>query len=148
MFSKLKLNASVNRLLEERLFALVAQEMSENNIREGLWAKAFSQSDGDENKAKSKYIGLRVEALKDEKTVIDALLKELKDSEVEKNKPVEIDTNSPIYTQPQKPQKPQKPIVTMSNERNKLDLKGRPVKSSKLRNLVFFTVLIIIIAMW
>lgn len=51
---------------EERLYEQVYEEVSNNQIRTGLWAKALSESYGDEYAAKSIYIKLRVESIKDE----------------------------------------------------------------------------------
>lgn len=48
---------------EEALYAQAAVEVAEGSIRAGLWAKALSAADGDERKAKARYIGLRVEQL-------------------------------------------------------------------------------------
>ena len=55
-----------NRLYEEKLYAKVAKEMASGYIRNGLWAKAFSQSKGSEDVARSIYIKLRVQSLEDE----------------------------------------------------------------------------------
>lgn len=51
---------------EERLYEQVYEELSDNQIRIGLWTKALSESYGDEAAAKSIYIKLRVESIKEE----------------------------------------------------------------------------------
>ncbi|MCG7641925.1 hypothetical protein MHM99_10390 [Alteromonas sp. MmMcT2-2] len=76
MFQKFRIKAAINRLIEERLYGIVAGEIAKGDIRQGLWAKAFSQSSGDEQAAKSKYIELRVDSLRDESTLIHALIEE------------------------------------------------------------------------
>ena len=76
MFRKFRRKAAINRLIEERLYEIVADEMEKGDIRQGLWAKAFSLSSGDEQAAKSKYIELRVDSLGDESTLIHALIEE------------------------------------------------------------------------
>ena len=45
---------------EESLYAQAAAELESDNRDEGLWAKCFAESDGDENKAKAQYLKIRV----------------------------------------------------------------------------------------
>ena len=45
---------------------MAVEEIQANNIRQGLWAKALIQSNGNETAAKANYIKLRVESLKAE----------------------------------------------------------------------------------
>ena len=70
MFEKLKAKLARSRLLEEQLYQEVVQELNENKRRDGLWAKALADSNGSEEIAKSKYIKLRVQSMKDEAEVI------------------------------------------------------------------------------
>jgi len=51
---------------EEFLWALAMKEVEGPNRRTGLWAKVFSQSGGDENKAKAAYLAQRVAELQAE----------------------------------------------------------------------------------
>ena len=51
---------------EEALYEIVAAEMAVRKIKNGLWAKAYAQCEGDTNRTKALYIKLRVQALKDE----------------------------------------------------------------------------------
>jgi len=53
---------------EERLYEIVHQEISNNDIRPGLWTKAYSEAYGDINVANSIYIKFRIETLKKEIT--------------------------------------------------------------------------------
>lgn len=59
-------NKLFNRNDDVALYRYVSQEIANKHIDQGLWAKAFSMSGGDENKARAKYIELRVQYLKDE----------------------------------------------------------------------------------
>lgn len=48
---------------EEALYAQAAIEVADGDIRPGLWAKALATTGGGEQRAKARYIGLRVEQL-------------------------------------------------------------------------------------
>ena len=65
---------------EAKLFELVMNEIANDERHKGLWGKAIVISNGDEKKAESEYIKLRVESLKDKKT-ITKLNKEIKEEE-------------------------------------------------------------------
>ena len=58
-------NAKI-RLTEEKIYAEVMREMKDSILRDGLWAKAMSEVNFDEKKAKAKYIKLRVQSIIDE----------------------------------------------------------------------------------
>ena len=64
--SKSKAELAASKLAEEFLYSKVADEVANNVIRQGLWAKAISESHGNEEAAKASYIKLRVEMLKAE----------------------------------------------------------------------------------
>ena len=70
---------------EEQIYADVSKETEPDKRKEGIWAKALIQSDGDEQKTKIAYMKLRVETLINElKNVkFNELIKEL---EKEKDK--------------------------------------------------------------
>ena len=74
MFKRLKLNSAKSRLVEERLYEMVMDELDSGNIRKGIWGKALALSNGNDNQAKARYIELRVESLKDEVHVIQPIL--------------------------------------------------------------------------
>ena len=38
---------------DEELYELISEEIESNNTKKGLWTKAFSESEGDEQKAKA-----------------------------------------------------------------------------------------------
>jgi hypothetical protein len=90
MFKRLRLNSAKSRLVEERLYEMVMDELETGNMRRGIWAKAVAKSNGNDNQARSKYLELRVESLKDEAHVIQSIL------ESEENKPnlIEPESNS------------------------------------------------------
>ena len=75
-------NRAEKRLNEEDLYAAVAIEIGKGVKREGIWAKAFAKSKGDENLTKAYYIELRVQSLRDEITIY---AKELKDNAMRDN---------------------------------------------------------------
>ena len=66
---------------EEEIYAKVSREVGSEDRKEGSWAKALIQSDGDESKAKIAYMKLRVERLTNE--LIEAKEKELEAKEKE-----------------------------------------------------------------
>jgi Ankyrin repeat len=67
MFFKKKPAASpLDRLVEEKLYERVLDEIESGVRRGGLWLKAVYESDGDESRAKLRYIALRVQAEIDE----------------------------------------------------------------------------------
>jgi len=75
-FTKVAGLAAVARLNEEALYAQVHTEIEGGDIRQGLWLKALSDSDGNELKAKAKYAKARVKSLKDEAAIAKAVLAE------------------------------------------------------------------------
>ena len=48
---------------EEELYAQAAAELEDGNRDEGLWAKCFAECDGEENRAKARYIKTQAERL-------------------------------------------------------------------------------------
>jgi hypothetical protein len=49
---------------EEAMYEIAAKELTESTYQKGLWAKCFSEADGEENKAKALYLRRRAEFLK------------------------------------------------------------------------------------
>jgi len=49
---------------ESEYWETASNELKSNNINESLWAKLFSETDGDENKTKARYLKHRVDELK------------------------------------------------------------------------------------
>ncbi len=54
------------RKFEEKLYSKVVEEIENNEINKGLWAKALANSDYNDNKTRALYIKYRVQKLKDE----------------------------------------------------------------------------------
>ena len=52
--------------VDESVWEQASKELNSDSRNEGLWAKAFAISEGDENRAKAKYIELRVVSLAEE----------------------------------------------------------------------------------
>jgi hypothetical protein len=63
---KVETTLAGSRLEEELMYKHAIREMDAGLIREGLYAKALSNSPGDEEKVKSFYIKYRVQSIKDE----------------------------------------------------------------------------------
>ena len=59
------------RKAEEALLAEVMEEVSQGNRREGVWAKALIDSDGDEEKAQSLYITYAIQSIVDDKILVN-----------------------------------------------------------------------------
>lgn len=85
--------SAASRLLEEQLYSEVVQELAEGTLRNGLWGQALEKANGDEIKAKSLYIPLRVQSMKDEAEIYqaihekeekEALKKEISDEKIKK----------------------------------------------------------------
>jgi hypothetical protein len=73
LFKGFKTNAALSRLQEERLYAFILDEIETGTIRRGLMAKALANSGGNEQKAQSDYIKLRLQSIIDENTVSEAI---------------------------------------------------------------------------
>jgi hypothetical protein len=56
----------LTRRQEQQLYGLVASELENGFKEKGLWLKALAESGGDESRAISKYVKLRVQSLADE----------------------------------------------------------------------------------
>lgn len=52
--------------IDQRYFDEVATELSNKQLKPGLWARAFAESGGDDAKARASYIRLRALDLKEE----------------------------------------------------------------------------------
>jgi len=60
---------------ESALYAQVAEEVASNQIEPGLWAMAIAKGEGDEAKAKAKYLELRVDLLKQESALAEEMFR-------------------------------------------------------------------------
>lgn len=64
-------------LTEEYLYGVVSNEMSNGVISQGLYAKAVYEAEGDERKAKARYIKLRVNSVRAEAEALVEVNEEL-----------------------------------------------------------------------
>ena len=71
LFSSAKAKLAAQKLAEEHVYELAAEEIAANNIRHGLYAKALAETDGNEDAARARYIKLRVETMKAEADLQD-----------------------------------------------------------------------------
>ena len=62
---KVETTLAESRLEEELIYKHILEEMDSGVIREGLYAKALANSNGDEAKAKSLYMKYRLQSVKD-----------------------------------------------------------------------------------
>ena len=77
LWKKIKNISATQRLIEEKLYEQVTTELLNGQRREGLWAKAFANSDGCEHRAKSLYINYRVQSIRDEAELAQAAAEEM-----------------------------------------------------------------------
>lgn len=59
-----------SNISDEQYYEAVARELSQGGMRPGLWTKALASCEYDEQRAKARYIQLRVESLKAEAETI------------------------------------------------------------------------------
>lgn len=52
--------------IDDQLYDIVAKEIRAESLVEGLYTRAFAEADGDKEKAKARYIKLRVQQLRQE----------------------------------------------------------------------------------
>lgn len=69
IFKDISTKSAAYRIYEEELYSAALKELEQGYRRDGLWAKALEKSDFNTDKAKAIYIGLRVQSMKDEKTL-------------------------------------------------------------------------------
>jgi hypothetical protein len=70
-FSKRDRLTPTQRKGEEAMLAKIMSEIESGQKRQGVWAKALMDSDGDEAKAESLYIKYAVQSLVDDWTIKD-----------------------------------------------------------------------------
>lgn len=90
LLDDIRLQGATYRLTEEAIYAEVLREMEAGVRRDGLWAKALAESPASESQAKSRYIGLRAQALKDEIAVARAAMAKLVAAETAESKQTAI----------------------------------------------------------
>lgn len=96
MLRRFKQKRALDRLLEERLYALALAEFESKDIRQGLWAKSLANCVGDEHTAKGSYLKLRVQSMRDESVLVEAILDELAAQEQGKNTASDLETRKTV----------------------------------------------------
>ena len=91
LFDDIRAKGAALRITEEILYAEVFREIESGVRRDGIWAKALSESEMQEGLAKAKYIKLRVQALKDEVSI--ALAAREAEHRVEEHEPPRTSQN-------------------------------------------------------
>ena len=66
IFDKVKKTTIASRRIEEKLYEVALDEVENNEIRKGLYAKALSKAEGDKEKADGIYLKLRVQSIMDD----------------------------------------------------------------------------------
>ena len=87
-------------MVEEEFYELAYEEIESGNLKKGLWAKAFSETEGDENKTKALYIKYRFDQIKEGHKEIEQEEEEVKiDSKLESEKKIvesKIESNNEL----------------------------------------------------
>jgi len=65
IFDKLKKTTIASRRCEEILYGVALEEVENDEIRKGLYAKALAKTDGNKEKADGIYLKLRVQSIMD-----------------------------------------------------------------------------------
>lgn len=71
MFRRIKDSVVLGRKRDEAIYAAALAEYQSGRIRPGLMAKALAECSGDEPKAKSAYLRLLAEAIRDDAYIVD-----------------------------------------------------------------------------
>ena len=75
---------AMDRLVEEKLYEMIAEELSRDEKRVGLWTKALGNAEGDEGKVEGLYIEYRLQSMKDEATVLEAVIRAVEEEKKKK----------------------------------------------------------------
>lgn len=86
LWNAIKGSTISERIVEEKIYDLVLQEIESGERRGGLWLKAIENSGGDEKQVKLLYIKYRVQSVRDE-MAISAELQRSGHSEDRKTEP-------------------------------------------------------------
>ena len=70
IFSSTQAKLAASKLVEEQLYEAAANEVASGQIRQGIWAQALAETDGNEAAANGRYLSLRVEIMKAEFDVL------------------------------------------------------------------------------
>ena len=70
LFGLNKAKVAEARLVDEALYAIALREIESGHRRDGLWARSLSECSMNQKEAAARYIQFRVQALKDEHTLL------------------------------------------------------------------------------
>jgi len=76
MFRKIADAGALNRKQMEAVYEMVAVEIEQGDVKKGLWAQALVKSEGDQSKAEAAYLKLRVQAILDDKHLLESVFRE------------------------------------------------------------------------
>jgi hypothetical protein len=82
LFDKFKMSKITDRANDEILYEYVLTELEENIKFKGLWAKAYANSEGNENKIEPLYMQYRVQSIKDSLTSMEIAYNEMAKQEL------------------------------------------------------------------
>ena len=99
MFRKIANVAALNRKEMEAVYEIVAVEVEQGDVKKGLWAQALVKSEGDQKKAEAAYLKLRVQAILDDKHLLESVLRDLSNSS----------TNPPVQAEQAENEEPEPP---------------------------------------
>lgn len=68
-YSGTSVHEAHSKAVEERMYALASEELTQGAVRVGLWAKAWSMAGGNNREAKARYLALRLEMMVAEQTL-------------------------------------------------------------------------------
>lgn len=66
LLSKVKAKIAAQQIPDEAYYEQASKEIHNGNVREGLWAQAWAEAEGDKTKAQAIYIRLRAQSIKRE----------------------------------------------------------------------------------
>ena len=61
----------IQTMNEEEIYELISEEIESSSTKKGLWTKAFSESEGDEQKTRALYIKYRFDQIKQTQPQVD-----------------------------------------------------------------------------
>ena len=148
IFDKLKLDNPSERLTENELFEQAYNEVENDELNTGLWARALSDSDGEEKKAKALYLKLRVQHLKDEQQLFAQKLRtrnKIKKQQAAKREQERKDKNSRKAAEAARLQKQEDDRKKMELERQEIErLSALPKEPYSYMNWVYFTIFVLL----
>jgi hypothetical protein len=146
IFDKLKLSNPSDRLTENELFEKAYNEVENGELNTGLWARALSDSDGEEKKARALYLKLRVQHFKDEQFVHEQKSrteKRRQKQQVAKREQDRRDINAQKAAEAARQKKQEEKRRRLELERQEFErLSSLPERSFPFMNWVYFAIFV------